>query len=166
MTGKQYLVFMVICKKGADVQCQNQPAMRWALTEAAETAQVPLQLFSISTSEVSLLSGILWRQVTSDDYVSLSNNRIEEWEFRDRIVLPSRLYPITTNRGKANTLLSATTQGFLFGFHFDNGNLEASWERWELIPTKRSPGLIKAGHIKCMDCFQGFSSHRILWFQF
>lgn len=77
--------------------------------EAAETAQVPLQLFSISTSEVSLLSGMLWRQVTSDDYVSLSNNkRIEEWEFRDRIVLPSRLYPLTTNRGKANTLLSAT----------------------------------------------------------
>lgn len=50
--------------------------------EAAKTAQVPLQLFSISTSEVSLLSGKLWRQVTSDDYVSLSNNnRIEEWEF-------------------------------------------------------------------------------------
>lgn len=89
-----------------------------------------LTAFSISTSEGSPLSGKLRRQVTSDDYVSLSNNnRIGEWEFGDRTVLPGRLYPLTANRGKANTLLSATEQGFLFGFHSDNGNLEASWER-------------------------------------
>lgn len=89
-----------------------------------------LAAFSISPSEGSPLWGKLWSQVTSDDYVSLNNsNWIGEWECGDRIVLPSRLYPLTTNRGKANTSLSATKQGFLFGFHFDNGNLETSWER-------------------------------------
>lgn len=93
--------------------------------EAAEAAQVPLQLFPFVQVKYLHCQGIYL-----SDSVSLSNNNgIEEWEFPGRIALPSRLYPLTTNRGKANTLLSATHQRFLFGFHFDNGNSEGSWER-------------------------------------
>lgn len=128
---------LVICKKGTEVQCKvsQQWGERWWNGWNSTSA---LTAFSISPSEGSPLSGKLWSQVTSDDYVSLNNNNwAGEWECGDRIVLPSRLYPLTTNRGKANTLLSATKEGFLFGFHFDNGNLEASWERWDLIPIKK-----------------------------
>lgn len=89
-----------------------------------------LTAFSISTSEGSPLSGKLRRQVTSDGSVSLSNNnRIAEWEFGDRTALPSRLYQLTTKEEKQTLCCQQPNRDFLFGFHSDNGNLGARWER-------------------------------------
>lgn len=109
-----------------------------------------LTAFSISTSEGSPLSGKLWRQVTSDGSVSLSNNnRIAEWEFGDRTALPSRLYPLTTNTGKANTLLSAIKQGFFFvWFSFWQWKLRSKLGEVKSHPTKKKPWINQSSSYK------------------
>lgn len=128
MTGKQR---WVICKKETELQCQSQPAMRWALREAAETSQVPLKLFpflQVKCLYCQSSSGDKLPQVTM--YHEVPTIELENGSLEAELRCPAGCTrsPLAEG-GKANTLLSATKQGFLFGFHFDNGNLEGSWER-------------------------------------